>query len=980
MWRQTELVANNPTLALGEPELYELTEIPRPARGPDRDGDPGRLQRAGGLVAAYHLDEPFAMAWARFQPDGPIHVLVGGRAAALEGSGGAGSTAVRYPPGARGHPLPAGDLWARCRALGPWASLRLVPDALARLPTAPPGEAPRIRLEDVLVLWRAAFAWLLIGLPVPAGEIARLAGDASHRLRRLRATAASSQDDAVEAERLEGRHRELRQAESTGLWRVCVVAGAQDVAAARRVSALVAGSADLYDLPYVLAPGGETGHLDAILASCSGAGPAFGASTEAVAALARPPAVEVPGLRLVLQPAFDVTPEAETTAGPSVVLGQTLDRFGAEAGPLRLTLESLNRHTFVCGATGAGKSQTTRSLLERLTAAGIPWLVVEPAKAEYARIGGAPGLGRPVIVIRPGEADAVAPGVNPLEPEPGFHLQTHADLVRALFLAAFEAEEPFPQVLAAALTRCYEEQGWDLVLGASNHPGRTPRYPSLADLQRVARAVVEGIGYGPEVTQDVRGFVEVRLGSLRTGTAGRFFQGGHPLDFARLLASDVVLEIEDVGDDRDKAFLMGTVLLRLVEHLRVRERARSGAPPVLGHVSVFEEAHRLLRRSQVRGPAAHAVELFASLLAEVRAYGEGLIVVEQIPSKLVPDVIKNSAVKIVHRLPAGDDRQAVGETMHMTPEQSDYVVTLPPGTAAVFSDGMDYPLLARMPDGLRRQGGRPTPSADPLVGRFSAACGDECRARACTLREMREAERTLGDRTLALWAELAVVGHITGWPVPEPGPLLRAALGSLPRRRRECAIAQAVSAAVDGRAGALLATMTPAELGAHVAQCLRAQLDGLTCPSPEARWLGLPYRWSPLRRELRDFLDAQSAGRPAAEPDVAVWEAAFGVRVPGQSPQERFQHVVRWSHADRADHDLRRRLLLGAGDPSSLERAVGCRHGEATWKERFEGALEPLRLELPWPVAFISAELGVPRAPPDAWSEPSPRQSGPQSG
>ena len=46
------------------------------------------------------------------------------------------------------------------------------------------------------------------------------------------------------------------------------------------------------------------------------------------------------------------------------------------------------------------------------------------------------------------------------------------------------------------------------------------------------------------------------------------------------------------------------------------------------------------------------MELFASLLAEIRAYGEGVIVVEQIPSKISADVIKNTALKVMHRLPA----------------------------------------------------------------------------------------------------------------------------------------------------------------------------------------------------------------------------------------------------------------------------------------------------------------------------------------
>jgi DNA helicase HerA-like ATPase len=253
------------------------------------------------------------------------------------------------------------------------------------------------------------------------------------------------------------------------------------------------------------------------------------------------------------------------------------------------------------------------------------------------------------------------------------------------------------------------------------------------------------IGYGREITDNVRGFVTVRIASLRQGTAGRFFQGGHPLDFARLLQANVVLEIEDIGDDRDKAFLTGTVLIRLAEHLRMRQRAEGSTAPRLRHLTVFEEAHRLLRqpRGESGGAAEHAVEMFAGLLAEIRAYGEGLIIAEQIPARLIPDVIKNTAVKIVHRLPAADDRAAVGATMNLTEDQSSYLVTLTPGEAAVHADGMDYPVLARMPDGTARETGTVAPFASPaaLVTSRSPTCGAQCRAVPCTLRQVRAAQR-----------------------------------------------------------------------------------------------------------------------------------------------------------------------------------------------------------------------------------------------
>ena len=163
--------------------------------------------------------------------------------------------------------------------------------------------------------------------------------------------------------------------------------------------------------------------------------------------------------------------------------------------------------------------------------------------------------------------------------------------------------------------------------------------------------------------------------------------------------------------------------------------------------------------------------MFAGLLPEIRAYGEALIVAKTMPAKIIPDAVKNTAVKIVHRLPAADggDLEA---TMNMTDAQSRYLVTLPPGQAAVFTDGMDYPVLAEMPDGTAgRLPGRRRRRPRPTVSPRSGTCGPDCRAAPCTLRDMRAAQRTLAaEPGLVLWAEVAVLAHLTGWLIPAPSP------------------------------------------------------------------------------------------------------------------------------------------------------------------------------------------------------------------
>ncbi|MFB4308753.1 ATP-binding protein [Actinomadura sp. GTD37] len=884
--------------------VCRLLEVPRPDRADGRDE--WRDQRLAALVSAYHAGgEPVLVGWRRAEAAGPTEVFVGGSGLVADHDG-RGAT-LSLPAGGRGVPVPGG---LSADAMPHWVGIGGIADGL--LADDPLHEEPaRPSLEDgLLSVWTRPFAWLLVAEPVGPSEAGRLADGLADRQQRAQSMAEMSPEESVAAVRLERRHRELRRSAASGLWRVHLAAGAATPQAAARVAALVCASADLTGLPYALVPGAE--------------GP-FEASTRLVAALARPPVREVAGVRFVMRPEFDVTPEA---ADAGIPLGRVLDRDRREVGGLSLPLPSLNRHTFVCGATGAGKSQTIRSLLTAASAAGLPWLVVEPAKAEYrlmaSRLAAARTPDAEVVVIRPGDADAIAAGINPLEPAMGpdgrpFPLQTHADLVRALFLAAFEADEPFPQVLAAALTRCYERLGWDLALGEPAIPGTSPRYPSLSDLQAAAEEVVTGIGYGQEITDNVRGFIRVRLSSLRIGTTGRFFEGGHPIDFDALLARNVVLEIEDVGDDRDKAFLMGTVLVRLVEHLRMRQGAAAGR---LRHLSVFEEAHRLLRRSEQAGPASHAVETFASLLAEIRAYGEGLIVAEQIPSKLVPDVIKNTAVKIVHRLPARDDRDAVGATMNITDAQSQYLVTLTPGEGAVFTDGMDFPHLVRVPDGSGpERAAAPPASPAVLVTPRSATCGTDCRDSPCTLRDMRAAQRAVADRPeLVLWAELAAAAHLTGWGAPGPAPAL---LDGLPRRLRDCALSHAVDAAVASRAA-------PGALAGHLA----AAFHGAPCDGEESAFFAAPYRWCLVLEELQRAHKANpGSGR---HPLSGKWEENCGRAIPGETLADQLGAVTGWWTRDQRDADARSLALWGSAP--AVETAVGAVRTDADWPDRLREA------------------------------------------
>ncbi|QSY51892.1 MULTISPECIES: ATP-binding protein [Streptomyces] len=868
--------------------FHRLLDIPRQSledQAPDRT--PAELFAALAAARAEFNDHPgaaLAVVWHRPPGSQQINILVGGRPRvpfARDRGQPAGTRGypLLYPPGAVAEPAPVPDLagftsWARCRGQA---------DPL----WTPAEDRPKVMrggFDDHVSHMRDSFVWMVLAEPLSDEALEKERMALTANIPRLRQRE-NSELDRVALERAQARYRELSRARPSGMWNIHVLVGSPDAPTTRRAAALLCSSADLDEHPYTLIPGPPGGELaqtwhTAVASHGEPASP-FPASTELLAALARPPRKELPGVRHVERADFDVTPES---AG-NIVLGSVLDEADQPISALGITTDTLNRHAFVTGATGSGKSQTVRHLLESLHDTDVPWLVIEPAKAEYANMAGRLADRAEVTVIRPGAPDDTPVGLNPLEPEPGFPLQTHLDLVRALFLASFEATDPFPQVLSQALTRCYQEMGWNLALGTRQGVPRAPRYPGLADVQKAALEVVDNIGYGKEVADNVRGFIDVRLGSLRMGTPGWFFEAHHPIDMSSLLDRNVVLEIEDIGNDQDKAFFIGAVLIRIYEHLRVHRTDTTGSGG-LRHVTVIEEAHRLLKNVPPGSPAAHAVELFASLLAEIRAYGEGIVVAEQIPSKILPDVVKNTALKIVHRLPAADDREAVGATMNLTPQQSRHIVALPPGRAAAFADGMDRPLRIAVPLGLARESTTQATRAIPTLPNPHSALEHLERDRPHALREISLGRDLAEDPGLTLWIELLTIAHTCGLPSPRPhASWLEELRSRADGRIVACAIAARINAAVDDRLAGLSAFYPPENLLEHLtASAMRVLAGGSACPRGEVQWQAGTWRWADVYRALK----AAGTSSEGPHPDTAAWTTR-GLRLAGHTVAEQLE-------------------------------------------------------------------------------------------
>ena len=373
--------------------------------------------------------------------------------------------------------------------------------------------------------------------------------------------------------------------------------------------------------------------------------------------------------------------------------------------------------------TGSGKTNTCFGILEQVWdgGRGVPFLVVESAKAEYRNLAHLPGMeGLKVFTI--GDETASPLRINPFEVPPGILVQTHIDYLKSLFSAAFVLYPPMPYVLEQGLREVYCDRGWDLARNVNRRGSVSPRrFPTLSDLVAKVRDVVDRMGYDERISMDVKAGLVARLDQLRSGGGkGPMLDTRSSIPAAILFGSPCVLELKQLVDDDEKAFVIGLMLIRLYEYYEGGEGRSTPSKGGLRHVTLIEEAHRLLRNVSTEqggevaaNPKGRAIEVFANILSEIRAYGEGFVIAEQVPVKLVPDALKNTNLKLVHRLVADDDRKAVGGTMNLTESQTRHLMTLGRGQAVAYAEGMRKSVLVTVP--LSKAN---APSAQPRMNSF----------------------------------------------------------------------------------------------------------------------------------------------------------------------------------------------------------------------------------------------------------------------
>jgi Helicase HerA, central domain len=375
--------------------------------------------------------------------------------------------------------------------------------------------------------------------------------------------------------------------------------------------------------------------------------------------------------------------EAFQVAGPSIRIGQIpgSDRY------ITIPVRSLTKHALLAGSTGSGKTTTAMEILRQLWLDHrIPFLVIEPVNSDaddYRRLAAEPGF-EDLEVCTVGDEGGRPLRFNPFEVPQGVLVGEHMSNLLTCYKAAFGLWEPLPSIYQDALSLTYLRAGFL----ASERPSGPRVWPTAVEFMRAMREVTADLGYAGEVRANIEAASIRRAQQLVRGVTASAFLTSRPNDITGLLDHPVILELKSLGSGDEQALMIALLLNAVTEHYQ----AVRGASAELVHVTLVEEAHRLLARSQGARAAEDAqakekaAEAFANTLAENRKYGEGVIIAEQLPTKLVQDAVKNTNLKIMHRLTAEDDRRYLGQTMGFDESQMRFATRLQTGEALVYSD------------------------------------------------------------------------------------------------------------------------------------------------------------------------------------------------------------------------------------------------------------------------------------------------------
>lgn len=362
--------------------------------------------------------------------------------------------------------------------------------------------------------------------------------------------------------------------------------------------------------------------------------------------------------------------------------------------PVYFPLDLLTKHAFIAGVPGSGKTNlmlhlTTSMWLNK--AQRIPFLVFEPAKKEYRALLNQKGM-EDVFLFSPNAAMKFPLHINPFEFPKGLMLSEHIRQLEEVFEGAFPLDNPMPFLLDTAIEAVYRECGWepDMI----NDGDKARKFPTMSMLYNRLEMELKKTEYSSEVSGNLKSALQVRIGSLLRREMGEVFDTpDSTFSPEEWINKAAIIELEAMGSG--PANFMTLLLCALIRETLKVQPSFSGE--YARHVIFIEEAHNLIGPTAIKkdgvdaDPKMAATSFIVKMLAEVRALKEGIVIADQLPTVMAPEVIKNTGFKVGLRITSSDDRELLCSTMAANAVQMESMATYNKGRALITYEGLKKP-------------------------------------------------------------------------------------------------------------------------------------------------------------------------------------------------------------------------------------------------------------------------------------------------
>lgn len=293
--------------------------------------------------------------------------------------------------------------------------------------------------------------------------------------------------------------------------------------------------------------------------------------------------------------------------------------------------------------------------------------------------------------------------INPFEPaayrDSQVRLQQHSEHFATLLNACLPSEDVIPILIDESVQYCLRVKTANAGIDIEKKLNpQMEQYPTMVSLSCAGNTVIKRKTYAQQTKDSFEEILRTRFQYLQRGTRGSILNTPKSVNYDELFSKPVVINLSCMAGSKDKALIMSLLLLALYEYRQSRYshdaayRAEAQKNH-LTHLMLIEEAHNVLMKP---APAAHggspeiaAADLFTNILSEIRSYGQGMMIVDQVPTRLIDDAIKNTNYKIMHRLTAPDDIEVMARGMSLNEEQRDIASSLEIGNAIVCGDQDD---------------------------------------------------------------------------------------------------------------------------------------------------------------------------------------------------------------------------------------------------------------------------------------------------